>query len=66
MEANIPITDDDIHEAMVEVFVVLLQVVNDNAQVNSTNRTQITVCRISENDSKCHLKYVAQNAIFVA
>ena len=66
MEAEIPIIDDEIHEDREEQFVVLLQVVNDSAQVDFTNRNQITVCRISQNDSKCHLKYVAQNAIFVA
>lgn len=61
MDVNIPITNDDIHEQQ-EEFVVLLQVVDGNISVNFTDRTQITVCRISRNDSKCHL----QNAMLMA
>ena len=53
--ANIPILDDEINEAE-EEFVVVLEVVS-----NTTNSveftTQTTVCRISQSDHKCHLKY---------
>jgi len=52
--ANIPNFDDEINEA--EEFVVVLEVVS-----NTTNSveftTQTTVCRISQSDHKCHLKY---------
>jgi len=53
--ADIPIVDDEINEAE-EEFVVVMEVVS-----NTTNSvefpTQTTVCRISQSDRKCHLKY---------
>jgi len=51
--ADIPIVNDKIREAD---FVVVLEVVSNVAnQVKFT--TNATVCRILQNDHKCHLKW---------
>ena len=56
--ADIPIVDDDINEGT-EEFVVVLEVASvttNPVDFSGPTQTQTTVCRIPENDRKCHLK----------
>ena len=55
MTADIPIVDDEINEAEEEFVVVMEVVSNTTNSVEFTTKT--TVCRISQSDRKCHLKY---------
>ena len=50
MTVSVPIVDDSIDEAPVEVFVTVLTVINQTSGVNSTRAS--TLARIEDNDGK--------------